>query len=207
MAHASLFDTDRRAPDGLWDEVYLRTKNSLLRQARPDSYSLSYVLISSGHRFKPRKKASPGFEGPALNYWVEEFEKTGCIGVYDYGSVLVFEKNVPYFLRPRVALRYHMFTPNPPYPFDEKGFVTLCKSELESVLSRTDEECRQYRAWIVSSSQNQVSYPGELLVHLFPSVIEVLEHDTRDARKVLQGLMPKLNQFEEDPSKVKSIRK
>jgi len=197
MAYFSMFKNDHRPPEGIFAGIYdnfCENHEAHVKQAKVDRIMVNYAVIPEGFRFMFRKNGISGFSAMAMNSWLGECETGGCISVYDSGSILVFDKNVkPSFIRPRIALRYFLRGKIPDSLFRKPEMADICSSELETVLAKTDTECEQYISWLVAGSKIPVPYASELLTYMFPTCIEVFEHDTiMSDRKKLNLLIQKL---------------
>ena len=201
MAYLRMFMEYKEAPEGIFAGIYdqfCEHHDEHVKQARVDGIVINYAVIPAGFRFKFRKNRNSGFDALAMNSWIAECESNGCIGVYESKSILIFDKNVGLdFIRPRVAFRYHLRGNTHDSLFRKPELIDLCRSELESVLARTDEECEQYKAWLVSGSKKPNPYASEILTYLFPSCIEVLDHDSiMSTRSVFNVLVEKMKKLE-----------
>ena len=199
MASLSVLHNSSIFPVGLWQDLFQRLRNSDgMRQVTIDYQSLNYALVGTDHKVKFVPRQGFLYQPRVFNYWIAECEEKGCIAVSESGSIVIFDKNVPRQLIPKVAFRYSILDPvAAPFSLDYLGYVSLCRYELESVLQESSSGCQLYRDWIVNSAKKGVSYPGELLSYIYPYSIELLEKDKRATRRIIEGLVEKLN----DPPK------
>lgn len=190
MANTSIFYEDNAAPYGLWSELYdkIRDKGDH-KVVSISGYEITYGMVDSA---KNHYYSRSGRGINPIRYWISEFEEKGHVACYEDNSIILFERNLPPFIRPCIGLRFMLLGRNPPFEKNLEGLRKLCKLEIDYILKGNDSNADIYRRWLLDTKKKEILAPSEIITHIFPAVMEVFEHDPRSSRKLFQDLSSKL---------------